>query len=403
MNLIQNREVSFRHLQEFQNILIGLNYKSRTISETMMIIKKYLIYIEEFNENEVSYDTVNRFLNHFYNDCTITRYRFVKSSCFKYIGFVFKNNIFWIEKTIHDYPWSKNDNEIIQKFRNEIELINSEITVKRKILSIQSLCISLAKVQTNILDSHLKDILFHLKDKNCEDYRYIKQFLSWSFKNKFLPVDFSYFIHIPKRPVRIPTTYSEQEISQLINSLDKNKSSFYRDQAILFILAFTGIRACDITQLCYDNFDFEKHELNLIQKKTGVPLQLKLPLQVLDSVKTYNLHRPVTSQKELFLRINAPFLPISSSIVRHIVSSSYQKAGIDTHNKKHGSHSLRSSLASAMVNQGTDYEIVRKTLGHTSTDSLNRYIQIDIEKLRMCSLPTIEASGNFMKWLKKIQ
>lgn len=402
MNIIQNQENDLNQIQEFQEILINFNYKPRTILETMIVIKKYLKFIEEFNENEISYDSINQFLNHFYSNCVITRYRFVKLSCFKYIGFILKKDIFWVEKISFDNLWSENDNEIIHKYQNEIELINSEITVKRKMLSIKSLCTSLVEEHTDISNFRLENILSHLDGKNCEDYRYIKQFLSWLFLNNFSSMDFTCFVHPPKRPVRVPTTYSEQEIKQLINSLDENKFSFHRDQAIILILVFTGIRACDITRLCYENFDFEKQELNLIQKKTSIPLQLKLPKQVLDSVEAYKKHRPISSLKELFLRVYAPFLPISSSIVRHIVSFAYQKAGIDTKNKKHGSHSLRSSLASAMINQGTDYEIVRKTLGHTSPESLNRYIRIDIEKLRMCSLPTVEASGNFMKWLEKI-
>ena len=94
------------------------------------------------------------------------------------------------------------------------------------------------------------------------------------------------------------------------------------------------------------------------------------------------------------------FRPVSTGIIRYILRNAFLKANIDTTGKKHGPHSLRSSLASAMVNSGMPYEIVQRQLGHTSDDSLNSYVKLDIEKLRFCALETLPATGNFKFWLE---
>ncbi len=50
--------------------------------------------------------------------------------------------------------------------------------------------------------------------------------------------------------------------------------------------------------------------------------------------------------------------------------------------KKHGPHSLRFSLASNMLKQGTSFQVISTVLGHSSTESTKAYVKIDIDRLR---------------------
>ena len=81
------------------------------------------------------------------------------------------------------------------------------------------------------------------------------------------------------------------------------------------------------------------------------------------------------SSEYVFLNINAPFKPISTAGIRHVVSNAIKAAMIDTSGRKHGSHSLRSSLASAMSSKEISYEVIQKYLGHSSSESLKYYIR----------------------------
>jgi site-specific recombinase XerD len=71
------------------------------------------------------------------------------------------------------------------------------------------------------------------------------------------------------------------------------------------------------------------------------------------------------------------------------------KSGIAIGARRHGPHSLRSSLATNMVNSGVPYEAVRKVLGHSSKDAIEHYAKIDVANLRRCSLEPIAPSGLF--------
>ena len=48
-----------------------------------------------------------------------------------------------------------------------------------------------------------------------------------------------------------------------------------------------------------------------------------------------------------------------------------------------------------MVNDNVSYEVVRRTLGHTSTNAIRSYAKLDVEQLRLYSLDPPAATGNF--------
>ena len=366
-------------LPEFESRLNEIGYKSSTVSEMIIAIRKLLKHLETVKENEVCYDTVQNFINHFYSTASITRLRFVKTSCYKFLGYALSDDVFASPIADVDNHYHGDYADIIRIYELEAAEINQEYTIKKKLNAVDSFFNYLADHSISLPELSVPDILSYLNGKTCEEWQYIRKFLSWLFGRNMLPMDFSCFICPPKRVKKVPVVYSEEEIQKMIFSLDHNSHTYNRDRAILLLLAFTGIRSCDVVNLRYDNFDLKNKELSLIQKKTGVPLKLKITDQILEAVDNcFRYSRPDKCNDALFLKANAPFLPISTASVRHIVSTAYERAGIDITGRKHGSHSLRSSLASAMVNNGIDYEIVRKTLGHTSTDSLSRHIRLDM-------------------------
>ncbi|QDW75548.1 tyrosine-type recombinase/integrase [Lachnospiraceae bacterium KGMB03038] len=53
-----------------------------------------------------------------------------------------------------------------------------------------------------------------------------------------------------------------------------------------------------------------------------------------------------------------PYTEISYSVVSFAVKKYILRSGIDISRKKHGPHSLRSSLATSMINDGISYSIV---------------------------------------------
>ena len=62
------------------------------------------------------------------------------------------------------------------------------------------------------------------------------------------------------------------------------------------------------------------------------------------------------------------------------------RAGIHTTGKRHGPHSLRHSMATGLLEDGTPLPVIAAALGHNSTKNTSRYLRIDIERLRSIAL-----------------
>ena len=83
------------------------------------------------------------------------------------------------------------------------------------------------------------------------------------------------------------------------------------------------------------------------------------------------------------------------------LSKYFKMAGVDPTGRKHGLHSLRSTLASELVAENISYTVTQKILGHTNSAAINHYVKLDIEALRECALPVSPASGQFKMLLEQ--
>ena len=169
---------------------------------------------------------------------------------------------------------------------------------------------------------------------------------------------------------------------------------------MLLLATRLGMRSGDIAKLSLDELDFEHEEICLMQQKNGEMLHLPMLLEVRKALTDYiNNARPKVASNTVFLRHNAPYQGITTSVLRFETSKYFGLAGIDISEKKHGPHTFRSSLASSMVNDDVPYEVVRSILGHSDPDAIKHYAKLDIEKLRECAIEVPKPSGSFKTFL----
>lgn len=76
-------------------------------------------------------------------------------------------------------------------------------------------------------------------------------------------------------------------------------------------------------------------------------------------------------------------------------------SGINTTGRRKGSHSLRSSLATALIEEGNDYVTVQKVLGRNDIRSTKAYVKVSVEQLRPYAMAVPAPSGYFKKTLKQ--
>ena len=213
--------------------------------------------------------------------------------------------------------------------------------------------------------------------------------------------DFSTLVPHYKQPINIPITYSEEEILRFEEAINRTSDIGRRDFAMLLLATRLGMRSGDIAKLSFDELDFEHEEICFVQQKNGETLHLPMLPEVREALADYiNNVRPGVASNTVFLRHNAPYQGITTSVLRFETSKYFRLAGIDISGKKHGPHTFRSSLVSSMVNDDVPYEVVRVILGHSDPDAIKHYAKIDIERLREYSIEVPKPSSLFKTFLE---
>lgn len=189
---------------------------------------------------------------------------------------------------------------------------------------------------------------------------------------------------------KLPTTYTEEEIKNLLLSVDRSTANGKRDYLILLLAAEYGMRASDIRSLGLKNIDWDLNTIFLNQQKTNVPIKYPLLPSVGNAIIDYLKHgRPKGGDDVIIVRHDAKrkACQLTSSGIYSIVEAAFRASNIvNWKEKKHGPHSLRHSFASNLLKRGTGYYVISMALGHSSSESAKAYLQIDFERLRKCSL-----------------
>ena len=104
--------------------------------------------------------------------------------------------------------------------------------------------------------------------------------------------------------------------------------------------------------------------------------------------------RPKTADREVFLKLNPPFDPFGrNNNLYDVVTYWRQLAGITFRTpQKRGIHSLRHTLATRLLEQGTPFPTIADILGHTSLESTRIYAKADVEALRSVALDPEEVN-----------
>lgn len=228
----------------------------------------------------------------------------------------------------------------------------------------------------------------------------IRMFLKFLFETNYLKKDYSFVIPHFKTSQPMPSVYSIQEVRQIEEKMNYNTPFGKRNYAMLLLATRLGLRSGDIVTMTFNELDFRTETIRIIQNKTGVPLELPMLPCVGNALKDYiQNYRGNSTSEYVFLSLHPPFSHLSSTAFGRYVRLALQVAGIKPGTRKSGTHAMRSSLASSMVNDGIPYEAVRRTLGHTSANAIRSYAKLDVEQLKLYTLEPPKASGNFAEYL----
>ena len=284
---------------------------------------------------------------------------------------------------------------LVDHYRNLKDTLQiCENTVKKNISAISNFLYFLQKAGCNslsgICEQHVLDFFSDdgygpnktASHKNCIS-RVLRACSGYSeyclTADSFLP-----HIHNRRKNVQYIT---QGEISVLREFADKDMFPL-RDKAILFLLLYTGLRACDIVHMTFDSVDWKSEKLHICQQKTAVPLELPLSPLVGNAIFDYlTEERPQSRDEHIFLSKSNPHPPMTSRGLRSAILRIMEKSGIrQMPDDQKGSHLFRHHAATSMLEKGVQMPVISKVLGHTAADSLNPYLYADFVHLKECSI-----------------
>lgn len=228
-------------------------------------------------------------------------------------------------------------------------------------------------------------------------YTHIRGFLTYISKSVPIPQSVKTALDGTRKPIisHLTSYYTEDEICKIEKTFDRATKTGKRNYAMTLMASRLGLRVSDVCLLQFKNLDWENNLIKIVQYKTEKELVLPLLADIGNAIIDYLQHaRPSSSSQMVFLTQTAPYRPVSGSTFTSFIERAFTKAGISTIGRHTGPHSLRHSLATAMMLKGTEIQVISDTLGHSSTETTMEYLTINVDGLMECAnvVPPVDPS-----------
>lgn len=193
---------------------------------------------------------------------------------------------------------------------------------------------------------------------------------------------------------RLPRHLSPDGVEAVLASVRDNHRHGARDYAMLLLMARLGLRAAEVIAIQFDDIDWRAGEL-LVRGKGKLHDRLPIIVEVGDALSRYlREERGPATCRTVFVTHRAPHRPFKDGqIVNAILKDALKATGQKPVTPYVGSHLLRHSLATQLVNTGASLDEVADVLRHRARSSTMIYARLDIDGLRSIAQPWPVAGG----------
>lgn len=184
----------------------------------------------------------------------------------------------------------------------------------------------------------------------------------------------------------IPKAISQQQVEQLLTSIDCTTPVGRRDYAIVLLLARLGLRSCEVASLELDDLDWNAGAISVLCKGNTRSV-FPMGDEVGQAIAAYLQDgRPQCQSRRVFLRAFAPWGGFKyPSAVGSIVRRLLARTGISA--PMTGAHQFRHGLACALLQQSASLGEIGEVLGHRRLQTTMIYTKVDLTALRSLALP----------------
>jgi len=195
------------------------------------------------------------------------------------------------------------------------------------------------------------------------------------------------------RLAELPRHLDDEQVAQVLSSLDTSTPYGHRNRAIVLCLSTLGVRPGEIAALRLDDIDWLSGTLQIRARKNRRGAVLPLPREAGRAIADYLCReRPATAERFVFVqhRGSRRGESITSNAVTEVVVAALRRAGIES--PLAGAYVFRHTVASRLVRRGASLKEVADFLGHRSLDTTAIYAKLDLPALREVALPWPEVA-----------
>lgn len=183
----------------------------------------------------------------------------------------------------------------------------------------------------------------------------------------------------------LPKGMEDSQLERVLNVISRDTAAGSRDYAILILMTAFGVRGKSVAELLLEDICWPRSTIRIRAQKGGKEVVLPLMEAVGEAILGYLRHRPETSSREVFLTARAPFRPLNSVAISHIVRHHMKRAGVKMPGS--GSNTLRHSWAIRALAHDSPMKHIADVLGHRCLDTTFIYAKADLKTLRLVTMP----------------
>jgi site-specific recombinase XerD len=184
----------------------------------------------------------------------------------------------------------------------------------------------------------------------------------------------------PKRPKRLPTILSQDEVARLIACANN-----LLDYAMLMTLYATGVRRAELCRLKVEDIDSERMIVHIRHGKGNRDRDVPLTPKLLRTLREYwRWMKPKTYLFPGMINSWRADKPLTPKCIWTAVQDAAKRAGIK---KRVSPHTLRHSWATHLLENGTDLRTIQMLMGHADLRATSIYLHLSRRHLQAVTNP----------------
>jgi len=211
----------------------------------------------------------------------------------------------------------------------------------------------------------------------------IRAFYKYLLMEDILDKDPSFLLESPRIARKLPDVLSNEEIINIMESIDLSIPLNHRNRAMLETLYACGLRVSELVGLRISNYYPDEGFLKVIGKNNKERL-VPVGDSAIKYIGLYVVHErnsviPVAKGCEDILFLNRRGKPLTRVMIFTLIKTFVSQAGI---RKNVSPHTFRHSFATHLVEGGADLRAVQEMLGHESILTTEIYTHVDRNYLK---------------------